>query len=88
MLRRRLTTACARSRRRLLLTDFVTELRTTLTSPATGDLVRTDPVFVRAQLASLLREVGLDAEARVEGAAALAEAPPASRAEARESRVT
>ena len=59
--------------RRLLLTDFVTELRTALTNATTGEPVRTDPVFARAQLASLLREVGLDAEARVEGEAALSE---------------
>jgi hypothetical protein len=57
--------------RRLLLTDFVTELRTALTDAATGEKVNTEPVFVRAQLASLLREVGLTAEAKQEGEAAL-----------------
>jgi hypothetical protein len=59
--------------KRLLLTDFVTELRTALTDAATGEKVNAEPVFVRAQLASLLREVGLDAEAKQEGEAALAQ---------------
>jgi hypothetical protein len=58
--------------RRLLLTDFVTELRTTLTDASTGERVSTDPVYIQAQLASLLREVGLTAEARKEGESALA----------------
>jgi hypothetical protein len=58
--------------RQLLLTDFVTELRTALTDSETGEKVRTDPVYVRAQLASLLGEVGLAKEARQEGEAALA----------------
>jgi hypothetical protein len=68
------TTTDAQARtlsRRLLLTDFVTELRTALTDAATGEKVNTEPVFVRAQLASLLREVGLTAEAKQEGEAAL-----------------
>jgi hypothetical protein len=59
--------------RRLLLTDFVTDLRTALTDAETGERVTTDPVFVRAQLASLLREIGLTAEAKQEGEAALAQ---------------
>lgn len=58
--------------RRLLLTDFVTELRTALTDAETGEKTRSDPVFVRAQLASLLREIGLTEEAAQEGRAALA----------------
>ena len=57
--------------RQLLLTDFVTELRTALTDAETGEKVRTDPVYVRAQLASLLREVGLIEAGRQEGEAAL-----------------
>ena len=57
--------------KRLLLSDFVTELRSAITSAATGEPVRTDPLFVRAQLASLLREIGRDAEARAEGEAVL-----------------
>ena len=57
--------------RRLLLTDFVTELRTSLTDAATGERVETDTVFVQAQLASLLREIGLTDEAKQQGEAAL-----------------
>jgi len=70
------TTADERVRtlaRRLLLTDFVTDLRTALTDADTGERVTTEPVFVRAQLASVLREVGLTEEARQEGDAALAQ---------------
>ena len=58
---------------RLLLTDFVTELRTALTDAATGEKTFGDPVYVRAQLASLLREVGLEEAAAQEGRAALAQ---------------
>jgi hypothetical protein len=58
--------------RRLLLTDFVTELRTTFTDATTGEKSSTQPVYIQAQLASLLREVGLTAEAKQEGEAALA----------------
>jgi hypothetical protein len=57
--------------KRLLLTDFVTELRTTFTDASTGERVSTNPVHIQAQLASLLREVGLTAEAKQEGEAAL-----------------
>jgi hypothetical protein len=57
--------------KRLLLTDFVTELRTAISDAETGERVRSDPAFVRAQLASLLREVGLTDQARHEGEAAL-----------------
>ena len=56
---------------RLLLTDFVTELRTTFTDASTGEKVSTKPVYIQAQLASLLREVGLTAEAKQQGEAAL-----------------
>ena len=45
--------------RRLLLTDFVTELRTALTDAQHRREGRHPPVYVQAQLASLLREVGL-----------------------------
>jgi hypothetical protein len=58
--------------RQLLLTDFVTELRTALNDAATGERVLTNPVYVQAQLASLLREVGLTKAAQHEGEAALA----------------
>ena len=59
--------------KRLLLTDFVTELRTTFTDASTGEKTSTEPVYIQAQLASLLREVGLTAEAKQEGDAALAQ---------------
>jgi hypothetical protein len=57
--------------RRLLLTDFITELRTTVSDAARGDRIPEYPVYAQAQLASLLREVGLIDEARHEAAAAL-----------------
>ena len=59
--------------RRLLLTDFVTELRSALTDAQTGERVSTEPAYLRAQLASLLRDVGLTVEARQHGESALAE---------------
>jgi hypothetical protein len=58
--------------RRLLLADFVTELRAAIQAPSDGSRQADDPVHVRAQLASLLKEIGLDAEARSEGAAVAA----------------
>jgi hypothetical protein len=57
--------------RRLLLTDFVTEIRTSLTNAADGRPLMQEPVYARAQLASLLRDVGLTEEARQEGELAL-----------------
>jgi len=57
---------------RLLLTDFVTELRTAFTDATTGERTSTEPVYIQAQLASVLRQVGLSVEARKEGDAALA----------------
>ena len=58
--------------RRLLLTDFVTELRTSLTHAENGEKLQHNPIYARAQLASLLREIGLTAEGRQEGEAVLA----------------
>jgi hypothetical protein len=58
--------------RRLLLTDFVTDLRTSLTAAGDGRVLVQEPVYARAQLASLLREIGLTDEARQEGERALA----------------
>ena len=58
--------------RRLLLTDFITDIRTSLTSAADGTRLAPEPVYARAQLASLLREIGLNDEARQEGTLALA----------------
>jgi len=59
--------------RRLLLTDFLTELRAAVHSAADGSRLTTDPFILRAQLARLLREVGSDAEARDLGTAILAD---------------
>jgi hypothetical protein len=58
--------------RRLLTTDFVTELRAALHDASRGSRVHDDPVFIRARLSSVLREVGLESEAKAEGQAALA----------------
>jgi hypothetical protein len=59
--------------RRLLLTDFLTELRAAVHNAADGTRLTVDPFILRAQLARLLREVGSDAEARALGAAVLAD---------------
>ncbi|WP_422931344.1 hypothetical protein [Singulisphaera sp. PoT] len=62
---------------RLLTAEFVTELRTSLQcGPEERQLTSEEvwseePAHVRAQLASLLRDVGLNTEARAEGYAAL-----------------
>jgi hypothetical protein len=74
--------------RRLLLADFVTELRAATQASAADSRLRDEPVHVRAQLASLLREIGLDAEARSEGAAVASALrqrpePPLEQAESR-----
>jgi hypothetical protein len=58
--------------RRLLLTELVTELRAAVHNAADGKRLNTDPVLLRAQLARLLRQIGLGAEARAEGEAVLA----------------
>jgi hypothetical protein len=57
--------------RRLLLTPFITDLRASISDAATGQRLSSNPVYARAQLASLLREVGLAAEAKQEGELAL-----------------
>jgi hypothetical protein len=59
--------------RRLLLTDFLTELRTAVNNAADGTRLTTDPFILRAHLARLLREVGSDVEARALGIAILAD---------------
>ena len=59
--------------RRLLLSDFVTELRSALVDAQTGERINTEPLYLRAQLASLLRDVGLTVEAKEQGESALAE---------------
>ena len=58
--------------RKLLLTDFVTELRAAVHTASDGSLRRDSEVNLRAQLASLLREIGLKTEAKAEGERALA----------------
>ena len=58
--------------RRLLLTEFVTELRAAVHNSADGKRLTIDPVMLRAQLARLLRDIGSYAEARAEGEAVLA----------------
>ena len=52
--------------RRLLLTDFVTDLRAAIHNASDGKTVYPDPLLLRAQLARLLRQVGQDSEARSE----------------------
>jgi hypothetical protein len=59
--------------RRLLLTAFATELRAAIHSAADGSRVADKPVHMRAQLASLLREMGLDEEAKAESKAVMQE---------------
>ena len=54
---------------RLLLTEFVTELRAAVHNAADGKRLNADPLLLRAHLARLLRELGLTAEARLEGVA-------------------
>src|SRR5206468_4275578 len=61
---------------RLLATDFVTEVRSALYAPVDGSRPVDNPIQLRAQLAGLLRDVGLDDEAKVEGRRVLAELRP------------
>ena len=51
---------------KLLLTDFVTDLRASLNNAANGERRQDKPGMVRAQLAVLLREMGLKEEAKAE----------------------
>jgi len=73
--------------RRLLLTDFATTLRAASRS-ASGAPVVEQPYSVQSQLAVVLREMGLNAEARQEAEAALAmlEKQPTPRMNESESR--
>jgi tetratricopeptide (TPR) repeat protein len=59
--------------KRLLMTDFVTELRSAINNAADGSRLPQRPVWAKAQLASLLREVGLNSEAKAEAEPVLAE---------------
>jgi hypothetical protein len=55
--------------RRLLTTEFVTELRATIHHADDGKKIHADVTQLRAHLARLLRELGLAAEARAESVA-------------------
>ena len=58
--------------RQLLSADFVTELKAALkAAPDAGHARGDNPVNARAQLATLLREIGLVAEAKAEGEAVI-----------------
>jgi hypothetical protein len=50
--------------RRLLLTDFVTDLRAALHNASDGKPIYPAPLLLQAQLARLLRQVGQESEAR------------------------
>ncbi len=56
---------------RLLVTDFVTDLRAIVHNASDGKPVNADPLVLRAHLARLLRQMGQDTEARSEAAAVL-----------------
>jgi hypothetical protein len=58
--------------RRLLLAEFVTELRAAVHNSADGKRLTVDPVLLRAHLARLLREIGAHDEARAEAEAVMA----------------
>ena len=55
--------------RRLLLTDFVTDLRAAVHNAADGKRLNVDPALLRSHLARLLHELGLDDEASTEAKA-------------------
>lgn len=59
--------------RRLLLTDFVTELRAAVHAASDGTRLTIEPLLLRAHLARLLRDIGRYKEARREGTAILNE---------------
>jgi hypothetical protein len=92
IVRRVLTTTRDESTRtlckRLLLTDFVTELRSAVNAAANGSPTSEKPVYVRAKLASLLRSIGSNDDAKWEAKRVLddlqkEEEPPLSNHEAR-----
>jgi hypothetical protein len=57
--------------RRLLMTEFVTELRAAIHNAADGQKLVIPPTLLRAHLARLLRDIGLEREARTEAVAIL-----------------
>jgi hypothetical protein len=63
--------AVRRSCRQLLAADFVTDLRASLHAAADGGRAEDDPAFIRAQLACVLRDIGMKSEAMAEGKLAL-----------------
>ena len=69
--------------RRLLLTDFVTDLRAAIHNVGDGKPISLDPLLLCAQLARLLRQVGQESEARSQAAAVQARSPPFPRPPAR-----
>jgi hypothetical protein len=62
--------------RRLLLTELVTDLRAAVCNADDGRWINVHPQVLHGQLARLLREVGLDEQARAEGDAVLEELKP------------
>jgi hypothetical protein len=59
--------------RRLLKTEFVTELRAASRSAADGRQLTVEPLLLKVHLARMLREIGLDREARAEGVSIMSE---------------
>jgi hypothetical protein len=62
--------------RRLLLTELVTDLRAAVCNADDGKWINVHPQLLHGQLARMLREVGLNAEARAEGNAVLDDLRP------------
>jgi hypothetical protein len=62
--------------RRLLLTELVTDLRAAVCNANDGRWINVHPQLLHSQLARLLREVGLNDQARAEGSAVLEELKP------------
>lgn len=57
--------------KRLLLTDYAQEIRAAIHAATDGKRLHDDPVHVRAQLVSVLKEMGLDQEAKEEAMSVL-----------------
>ena len=64
--------------RRLLLTELVTDLRAAVCNADDGRWINVHPQLLHGHLARMLREVGLDAEARAEGTPCWRSSSPAS----------
>jgi hypothetical protein len=63
--------------RRLLLTELVTDLRAAVNHADDGRWINVHPQLLHGQMARMLREAGLDAEARAEGSLVLLDLKPA-----------